>query len=339
MTVDTCNSELQTNLYVFTGVDLDTLDETGRDDNVDGGPCPAGRGVTFNAVSGTVYWIFVDGNGFSLPGGSPPATEGSFELKVEEPPRPANDDLAGATELAGSSFGGSYNAHADGYNWSASKEAGEPEHAGDPGGASVWYRWTAPASGHVELGACNSFDVLVSVYTGNAVSSLSAVPLESRPTPCFVNFAASAGTTYHIAVDGRFDSGLGLPHMSSFDVRASMDIPEPVAGGEPILSSQPRDTRPPNTRIVRQVLKPKPPVFVFRFRSNERGSTFRCKLDRQKYRRCGKVKRFRCLRGRRHVLRVFAVDSSGNRDRSPAVARFKTKCTPHPRSPRRHRRR
>jgi len=98
------------------------------------------------------------------------------------------------------------------------------------------------------------------------------------------------------------------------------------------------DLTPPNTRIFRRVLKRRPPVWVFRFRSSEPGVTYRCKLDRRKYRRCGATLRFRCLRGRRHVLRVVAVDRSGNRDRSPAITRFKTKCRPHGRKRNKHRR-
>ena len=37
-----------------------------------------------------------------------------------------------------------YTAHAEGFNWNATKEPGEPAHKGNPGGASVWYSWEAP---------------------------------------------------------------------------------------------------------------------------------------------------------------------------------------------------
>ncbi|NJM54865.1 MAG: hypothetical protein HC841_02065 [Verrucomicrobiae bacterium] len=47
--------------------------------------------------------------------------------------------------LAGSSL------HVAGSNVAAGREPGEPVHAGNPGGRSVWYSWTAPASGHVWL--------------------------------------------------------------------------------------------------------------------------------------------------------------------------------------------
>lgn len=54
---------------------------------------------------------------------------------------PANDDYANTTEL----IGGSGFVYPD--NNDATKEPGEPDHAGNVGGNSVWYRWTAPQEG------------------------------------------------------------------------------------------------------------------------------------------------------------------------------------------------
>ena len=51
-------------------------------------------------------------------------------------PRPANNDFADAQALAGA------DATATGTNVDATKESGEPEHAGEVGGKSVWYSWT-----------------------------------------------------------------------------------------------------------------------------------------------------------------------------------------------------
>ena len=56
------------------------------------------------------------------------------------PPPPANDNFADAPVLTGS---GSVN----GSSINATKEAGEPNHAGNVGGASVWYRITPTVSG------------------------------------------------------------------------------------------------------------------------------------------------------------------------------------------------
>jgi Ca2+-binding RTX toxin-like protein len=98
-----------------------------------------------------------------------------------------------------------------GSNVDATKEAGEPNHAGDPGGASVWYRWTATTSGVAVVDTCESnFDTVLGVYTGAAVNALTVAG--SNDDGCdpdffnefgsYVEFQAHAGTEYRIAVDG-----------------------------------------------------------------------------------------------------------------------------------------
>ena len=64
-----------------------------------------------------------------------------------------------------------------GFNVLATKEAGEPEHAGKAGGSSVWWSWTAPNSGSVTVSTMGSdFDTLLAVYTGTVVSNLKEWP-------------------------------------------------------------------------------------------------------------------------------------------------------------------
>jgi hypothetical protein len=61
-------------------------------------------------------------------------------------------------------------------NVDATMEAGEPNHAGNAGGASVWYLWTAPATGNAEFDTIGSgFDTLLAVYTGASVDQLTLV--------------------------------------------------------------------------------------------------------------------------------------------------------------------
>jgi hypothetical protein len=112
---------------------------------------------------------------------------------------PPNDNFTNAQVISGSS------GTVTGSNVGATKEAGEPNHAGNAGGASVWYRWTAPSSGSATIDTIgSSFDTLLAVYTGSAVNSLTEIAsnddsggLQSR-----VTFTAVSGTTYQIAVDG-----------------------------------------------------------------------------------------------------------------------------------------
>lgn len=90
-----------------------------------------------------------------------------------------------------------------GYNIGASKEGGEPDHAGNSGGHSVWFAWTAPVSGSVNASlAGSSFPTLLAVYTGSAVGTLVPIGSAASPASRVVNFYATAGVQYSIAVDG-----------------------------------------------------------------------------------------------------------------------------------------
>src|SRR5207248_977578 len=111
------------------------------------------------------------------------------------PPAPANDNFAAAQIISGQS------GNTTGTTVSATKETGEPNHAGNAGGASVWYSWTAPATGQATLTtAGSSFNTLLGVYTGSSVSSLTTVTLNDdasgSTTTSQVSFAATSGVTY-----------------------------------------------------------------------------------------------------------------------------------------------
>lgn len=112
---------------------------------------------------------------------------------------PANDNFASAAVLGGTS------ATATGSNAGATKEPGEPNHAGQEGGHSVWWRWTAPAAGPVTIDTCDSsIDTLLAVYTGTSVGALALI--KSSDDACdvasSVTFTAASGQLYSIAVDG-----------------------------------------------------------------------------------------------------------------------------------------
>jgi hypothetical protein len=203
--IDTCDSGFDTLLAVYTGPTLALLNPVASNDQA----CGSKSKVAFDVVPGTTYRIAVDG--FSANGAQPP-DQGRIELNLQEARPPANDNFANATDL------GSVSATTFGVDSrDATKESGEPNHAGDPGGASVWYRWTAPSSGPVRLNACDSFfayDTLIGVYTGSGVNALSTV--SSNNDACAFGlsrlvFIATAGTTYRIAVDGFSHAGTQAP--------------------------------------------------------------------------------------------------------------------------------
>ena len=138
-------------------------------------------------------------------------------------PSPANDNFAAAQTLTGTS------ANAQGSNVGATKEAGEPNHAGNKGGASVWYVWTPPATGVYTANTTgSSFDTLLAVYTGAAVNALTEVASDDDTgtlVTSSVTFNATAGTTYHIAVDG-FNGDTGS---INFDIGTFNSLPTIIA--------------------------------------------------------------------------------------------------------------
>ncbi len=118
----------------------------------------------------------------------------------------SNDAFASARALAGTS------PSAAGSNVGATKEVGEPNHTSS-GGASVWYRWTAPSNGTMTMSTCgSSFDTLLAVYTGATLGALTTAA--SNDDGCglnsgsIVSFAVTAGRTYRIAVDGFRTAGV-----------------------------------------------------------------------------------------------------------------------------------
>lgn len=127
------------------------------------------------------------------------ATPSSFALEAA----PVNDDFADAVVLGAAG-------KIEGTNIAATEETGEPDHAGNPGGRSVWYTWTAPGDGSVpQLGIVveGDYDTVLAVYTGTDVGSLTEVASNDDVSAPFfvrssVSFSTTAGETYAIAVDG-----------------------------------------------------------------------------------------------------------------------------------------
>ncbi len=147
---------------------------------------------------------------------------------------PANDNFASAVTLTGTS------ASVPGTNLNATKETGEPNHGGNAGGKSVWWKWTAPSSGNVIIDTNGSnFDTLLGVYTGSAVNALTQIASDNNGGPNLtsqVAFAATAGVVYRIAVDGT--SGL------SGTIQLTLALTAPPPGGTETIASWNFDATP-----------------------------------------------------------------------------------------------
>ncbi len=333
VTVSTCGSTFSPVLGVYTGTALGALTEVAGDFSSQGPECPAyeGAAVTFKATAGATYAILVDSlsAAFGTGGG-----QGSFPLGIDATPVPANDDFADAAVLTGDSLKyGIYTAYADGFTWNATKEAGEPQHAGNPGGASIWYSWTAPFSDYFGVGGCGRFETLAAVYTGDSVDDLSLVAFGNQS--CLTSFWATAGTTYRIAIDGLFAAGSGAAAMGTTWVNVWEGDPAGPPVDTPSLSSintsAPRmpARSAPDTTIRKRTVKPAKRTATFAFGSSEVGSTFQCRLDSRPFAACASPSSFSNLKRGRHEFEVAAVDAAGSKDPTPAVAVFKISRPKH----------
>ena len=236
---DTFGSPLDTVLAVYTGTSLGALTLVAANDNAGSGGTTSE--VTFTAVAGTTYAFVVAGKG---------AAEGLVTLHLTAPP--SNDAFTNALVVADAP----YLAFAS--NQGASVEPGEPAHAGQTGGRSVWWTWTAMESLTYSITTAGSdFDTLLGVYQGTDVGTLVQVAANDdadagTPTSRLV-LNATAGQTYHIAVDGKngefgsivfeistppdndafADSAPFIDFDTGSSVGASKENLEPLHGGDP----------------------------------------------------------------------------------------------------------
>ncbi len=91
----------------------------------------------------------------------------------------------------------------------ATKELGEPDHAGRKGGASIWFSWIAPATGAVQFNSRGSgFDTLLAAYRGDGLTKLQPVSKTAADddrggfSTSEIKFNVLQGVEYAIAVDG-----------------------------------------------------------------------------------------------------------------------------------------
>ena len=95
----------------------------------------------------------------------------------------------------------------------ATRERGEPLHAGNEGGGSIWYKFIAPTDGLLTLSTKQTdFDTAMGIYLGNRVDKLTLLAandddpaltdLENNPGVSRVDQALEGGMVVYIAVDG-----------------------------------------------------------------------------------------------------------------------------------------
>ena len=170
----------------LTFLNAGSLPDQLRGDNVYSATLPVPASASSLSVQLTV----------SAPGKTSVTRLESFPIRTA----PANDNFVNAITLSGSLNTAIVT------NRLATKETGEPNHAGNRGGASVWWRWTAPQTGAVKVTTDGStFDTTLGVYTGSTVANLNHVASDDDSgvgANSALGFTATVGTTYRIAVDG-----------------------------------------------------------------------------------------------------------------------------------------
>lgn len=190
---------------------------------------PLYGGETFTCVGGTTYYICVDGYY---------GADGGIELTWSTEPPPSNDNFNKRQALTDENavILEDGTRQVTGTNWGAAKEAGEPNHGGDTGGASVWFSYTVPLN---ETAPSVSFRLTayysyLAVYTcpSSNVSLANLVPLTytySNSTGRLA-FNVTPGQTYYIAVDGQsglgsgFNSAMEGPYTLSWKPAANLSV-------------------------------------------------------------------------------------------------------------------
>lgn len=231
MAFTTADSGFDTVLAVYTGGAVSALTPLTFGKNDDMSATVITSGVVVSVTQGTVYYIAVDGyydlsqGGVAMGhvvlnwsfAGITTATPTPKPTLTPTPtptplPTPANNNFANAQIISG------VRGYVVGTNVNATKEAHEPVHAGNRGGKSVWYRWTAPASGSLHVSTVGSnFDTLLAVYTGGSVASLTLIGQNDNAatlSASSVIIKVTGGVTYQIVVDGKNTTPYGINAVS-----------------------------------------------------------------------------------------------------------------------------
>lgn len=208
---------------VYSGTQLANLTLISRDT-----PQDYPRIDVFDAVASTQYYVAVTGS---------PAEQSAFFLAFDY--APANDDFANAVPLAGVS------SHVQGTTFGASLEMGEPITEIPLSANSIWWVYTAPASGSLEFnqrGFSQASRVpVIWVYEGKSVSNLTFVANNHVPgtrdpahVRCTFSCPVIGSTTYYIAATGQetnlvFDMTLNYaPPNDAFASRLTVEPTAPV---------------------------------------------------------------------------------------------------------------
>ena len=261
--------------------------------------------------------LYYDATGpFTKPAG------GDYDARIKVWTGQPNDDFDDAVTISG------HDAQINGEVWGATNQPGAEYTTEDLDSSwatnSVWYSWTAVASGPTTIDTCTTdYDSFLVVFTGSALGSLNVVAAANNFCPTGfgskVEFDAVEGETYSILVDGC----CGAPQ-GTFTLKVDGQ-PAPVPPDPPITP----DTTAPETTITKapkkKIKSRKRKVNVkLALGSSEPGSTFECSVDGKPFAPCSGSLKLKSKRGK-HTFAARATDGAGNTDATPATAKWKVK--------------
>lgn len=206
-----------------------------------GDPARPYLGIRFRAADGIHFgWLrfgfqvgsanfFTDGAGI---------VEWAYETEPDTPvtitpPQIPNDFFHAATVLTTNTF----RLWSD--NTLAGIEVGETNPNDLGTGASLWWRWTAPADGHLRLASdTGPVASVIAAFTGGTLDSLQPIAASTRGcqegTPVVIrnlHFPVTAGTTYHLRLDSRTNetgpSARGEVHLQGSFATVRLAAPTP----------------------------------------------------------------------------------------------------------------
>lgn len=184
--LNTKGSDYDTIAYVFTGNNLADLSFVIGSDDFEGSTSRC----LFEAEAGTTYQFAIHGYYRS---------SGQLKLTLQNILPTSNDHFADSAALPSA-----LPFTVSGSNFQATEEPGEPELPYH--GASVWYHWTAPASGPVAISVADSeISCSIQGFTGSTLTNLipiAGVEENQSGGPSRIRFEAQAGTTYRFVVLG-----------------------------------------------------------------------------------------------------------------------------------------
>jgi hypothetical protein len=191
--LELCGSSFNTHVKVLTGSAVSALETVAENDDDPGCGADGKRSrLTFIAGAGQEYKLQVGSQVLNQTG----TISGSLTLVS-----PPNDFFADATNL-----GSGATATIAGRNIDASTEQGEPTCCSTS--ATVWYRWTAPATGTYRVETCGSdFKTHLKVLQGSSVTALESLAESGGAAGCgavgdraAVTFIAGANATYYVQI-------------------------------------------------------------------------------------------------------------------------------------------